>query len=160
LGLRGRAAKETAMAQDAIALLESDHQRVEELFREFRSAAGADAATRLQLAQVICMELTLHSIVEEEIFYPAFARATGDEQMANHANKEHEEVKRLIARVPSADNLDGAMESIRQRVMQHVEEERRGMFEKARASGMELATLGGRMQARRDEIVSGIHQPS
>lgn len=146
------------MAQDAIALLEADHQRVEELFRDFKAMGHGDPAARLQMAQVICMELTLHSMVEEEIFYPAFARATGDEQLTEHALKEHQEVKDLIARVPQAENLDGAMEAIRQHVMHHVEEERRGMFAKARACGMELATLGGRIQVRRAEVATTVHE--
>jgi hypothetical protein len=146
------------MAQDAIALLESDHHRVEELFRDFKSAG--DPAAKLHLAQVICMELTLHVMVEEEIFYPAFARATGDEQMVEHALKEHQEVKDLIARVPTAEKLDGAIEAIKQHTLHHVEEERRGMFAKARASGMELATLGGKIQARRAEVAEAIQAAS
>lgn len=145
------------MAQDAIALLDADHQRVEELFREFKSAGG-DPAAKLHLAQVICMELTLHSMVEEEIFYPAFASATNDDQLVEHALKEHQQVKDLIARVPSAENLDGAMEAIRQHVQHHVEEERRGMFAKARACGMELATLGGRIQTRRAEVAAAVQE--
>jgi hypothetical protein len=144
------------MAQDAIALLEADHHRVEELFSEYKSAA--DPAAKLNLAQIICMELTLHTMVEEEIFYPAFARATGDEQMLEHALKEHQEVKELIARVPTAENLDGAIEAIKQHTLHHVEEERRGMFPKARASGMELATLGGRIQTRRAEVAETIQE--
>jgi hemerythrin superfamily protein len=142
------------MAQDAIALLEADHHRVEELFREFKSAG--DPAARLHLAQIICMELTLHAMVEEEIFYPAFAQATGDDQMLEHALKEHQEVKDLIARVLTAENLDGAIEAVKQHTLHHVEEERRGMFAKARASGMELATLGGRIQTRRAEVADTI----
>jgi iron-sulfur cluster repair protein YtfE (RIC family) len=144
------------MAQDAIALLEADHQRVEELFREYKSAG--DPAAKLHLAQVICMELTLHAMVEEEIFYPAFARATGDDAMLEHAAKEHGRIKELIAKVPSAENLDGAMEAIRQHTMHHVDDERSGMFAKARASGMELATLGGRIQTRRAEVAEAIQE--
>ncbi len=144
------------MAQDAIALLEADHQRVEELFREFKLAG--DPAAKLHLAQIICMELTLHAMVEEEIFYPAFAQATGDEQMLEHALKEHGEVKELIARVLTAENLEGAIEAVKQHTLHHVEEERRGMFAKARASGMELATLGGRIQTRRAEVADAIQE--
>jgi hypothetical protein len=144
------------MAQDAIALLEADHHRVEELFRDFKSAG--DPQAKLHLAQVICMELTLHTMVEEEIFYPAFARATGDEDMLQHALKEHQEVKDLIARVPDAENLDGTVEAIKTHVLHHVEEERRGMFAKAKSSGMELATLGGRIQARRAEVAEAIQE--
>jgi hypothetical protein len=146
------------MAQDAIALLESDHQRVEELFREFKAMGGADPAARLQLAQVICMELTLHAMVEEEIFYPAVAHATGDQQLVEHAVKEHQEVKDLIARVPDAPNLDGAIEALRRHVQHHVDEERRAMFAKAKACGMELATLGGRIATRRAEVATAIQE--
>jgi hemerythrin superfamily protein len=144
------------MAQDAIALLEADHHRVEELFSEYKSSA--DPAAKMNLAQIICMELTLHAMVEEEIFYPEFARVTGDEQMLEHALKEHQEVKDLIAKVPNAENLDGAIEAIKQHTLHHVEEERRGMFAKARASGMELATLGGRIQTRRAEVADAIQE--
>lgn len=143
------------MAQDAIALLEADHHRVEDLFKEFKSAAD-DRAAKMHLAQVICAELTLHTMLEEEIFYPAYAQAVGDKDMVEHALKEHQEVKDLIARVPSSDNLDGTMEAIRQNVMHHVEEERRGMFAKARASGMELATVGRRMETRRAEVAAAV----
>src|SRR3954463_700452 len=111
------------MAQDAIALLEADHQRVEDLFREFKSAADPD--TKLHLAQIICMELTLHSMVEEEIFYPAFAAATNDSQLVERAQKEHQHVKDLIARVPEAENIDGAIEAIWRHALAHIEEERR-----------------------------------
>lgn len=144
------------MAQDAIALLEADHQRVEELFRAYQSAG--DASAKLHLAQIICMELTLHAMVEEEIFYPAFASATGDAQMLEHALKEHQKVKDLIAKVLSAENLDGSIEAIKQHTLHHVEEERRGMFAKARASGMELATVGGRIQTRRAEVAEMIEK--
>ncbi len=144
------------MAQDAIALLETDHHRVEELFREYKSAGDREA--KLNLAQIICMELTLHAMVEEEIFYPAFAQATGDQETLEHALKEHQEVKDLIARVLTAENLDGAIEAVKQHTLHHVEEERRGMFAKARACGMELATLAGRMQTRRAEVFEGIEQ--
>jgi iron-sulfur cluster repair protein YtfE (RIC family) len=143
------------MAQDAIALLEADHVRVEELFAAFKAARGNPAA-KLDIAQTICMELTLHSMVEEEIFYPAFAAATGNTDIVDHAEVEHQKVKELIAKVPDAENLDGAVEVLMRNVMHHVEEERREMFAKARASGMELATLAGRMQTRRQEVFAAV----
>lgn len=145
------------MAQDALALLEADHQRVEALYRDFKSAGG-DAAARLHLAQIICAELTLHAMVEEEIFYPAFAHATGDAQMVEHALKEHGRLKELIAKVPGAENVDGAVEAVCRTAMEHIEEERRDMFAKARACGMELATLGGRIQARRAEVAAAVQE--
>lgn len=145
------------MAQDALALLESDHQRVEGLFRDFKSIGG-DPAAKLHMAQIICMELTLHSLVEEELFYPAFAQALGDEQLVERALREHQHVKELIARVPTAENLEGAVEAIRQHALEHIEEERRDIFPKARSCGMELATLGGRIQSRRAEVATTVQE--
>jgi hemerythrin superfamily protein len=143
------------MAQDAIALLEADHQRVEALFKDFKSAAGNPAA-KLDIAQAICMELTLHAMVEEEIFYPAFAQATGDQQLVERARVEHQKVKELIAKVPDAENLDGAVQLIMRLTLEHVEEERRDIFAKAKAIGMELATLGGRIETRRAEVMAAV----
>jgi hemerythrin superfamily protein len=145
------------MAQDAIALLEADHQRVEGLFRDFKSAGG-DPVAKLHLAQIICMELTLHSMVEEEIFYPAFASATGDQHLVERARKEHQHVKELIARVPTAENLEGAVEAIWRHALEHIEEERRDIFTRAKSCGMELATLGGRIQSRRAEVATTVQE--
>ncbi|MBA2961698.1 MULTISPECIES: hemerythrin domain-containing protein [Ramlibacter] len=145
------------MAQDAIALLEADHQRLEDLVRDYKSA-GSDPSAKLHMAQIICMELTLHSMVEEEIFYPAFAHATGDEQMVERARKEHQHVKELIDRVPTAENLDGAVEAIWRHALEHIEEERRIIFAKAKSCGMELATLGGRIQTRRAEVATTVQE--
>lgn len=145
------------MAQDALALLEADHQRVEALFRDFKSA-GSDATGRLHMAQMICAELTLHAMVEEEIFYPAFAQATGDTQLLEHALKEHQHLKDLIARVPTADNVEGAIEAVCRHAFHHIEEERREMFAKARSCGMELATVGRRIETRRAEVAATAHE--
>jgi hemerythrin superfamily protein len=145
------------MAQDAIALLESDHQRVEALYRDFKGAGGTPD-TKMDLAQAICAELTLHAMVEEEIFYPAVAQALGDEALIAHAREEHQQVKELIAAVPQAENLDGAMAVIMRHVMEHVEEERREIFAKAKASGMELATVGRRIESRRAEVATAAHE--
>lgn len=110
------------------------------------------------MAQLICMELTLHAMVEEEIFYLAFAAAVGHEQLVARARKDHEDVKELIARVLTAENVDGTMEAIWRYSMEHIEEERKVIFAKARASGMELATVGGRIQTRRAEVATAIEE--
>jgi len=53
--------------QDAIALLTADHRKVEGLFEKYESAR----AKKADIAKQICMELTIHTMIEEEIFYPA-----------------------------------------------------------------------------------------
>ena len=145
------------MAKDAINLLDADHVRVESLFRDFQ-AADIDPATRLDIAQVICMELTLHAMLEEELFYPAFAQATGDRQMVEHARTEHEELKDLIAQVPNAPDVAAVIARLQKSTMEHVEEERREMFAKAKSSGMDLAELGRQLEIRKNELATTIHQ--
>src|SRR5471032_3048799 len=57
-----------AVQLDAIALLKADHRKVENLFAKFETARKPK---KQGLAQQICIELTIHTIIEEEIFYPA-----------------------------------------------------------------------------------------
>ena len=59
----------TKQQPDAIALLKADHSKVEDLFEKFEAAKSADK--KAQLAEQICTELTVHTMIEEEIFYPA-----------------------------------------------------------------------------------------
>jgi len=145
------------MAKDAVNLLDADHVRVESLFNDFQSA-DLDAATRLDIAQVICMELTLHAMLEEELFYPAFAEAMGDRKMVERARAEHQQLRDLIAQVPGAKDVDAVMVQIRKSTMEHVEEERRDMFKRARASTMDLVALGRQLEIRKYELAATIHQ--
>ena len=80
--------------QDACTLLDSDHQKVERLFAEYQSAGG-DSSRKSELAQTICQELTVHATIEEEIFYPAFRQATGDNNLVDEAEEEHQDAKDL-----------------------------------------------------------------
>ncbi len=54
---------------DAIVLLKADHRKVEELFEKFEKAK--DSKVKTALVHEICTELSVHTMIEEEIFYPA-----------------------------------------------------------------------------------------
>jgi len=77
---------------DAIALLKADHRKVEELFAKYETARGKKA----EIAKRICLELTIHTMIEEEIFYPACRKAGVDAAMMDEANVEHDGAKVLI----------------------------------------------------------------
>lgn len=141
------------MAQDAIELLEADHQRVEVLFRDFQTSR-ADPATKLDLAQIICMELALHATLEEELFYPAFAEASGDAQAVQHAREEHQQVKELIAQVPRAPDLDVIVKQIADTMLSHMQEERLALFPRARSSGLDVDALGRQIERRNAEFAA------
>ena len=88
------------MDTDVIDLLSEDHRKVEELFEDYESSKDeADDEAKAALVATICLELTVHATVEEEIFYPAAREALDEEDadMLDEAEVEHMTVKVLIA---------------------------------------------------------------
>jgi hypothetical protein len=143
------------MPQDAITLLDEDHQRVELLFNEYQSSI-ADRSRKNDVAQIICMELTMHAQLEEELFYPAFAQATGANQVVQDAVAEHQQAKDLIARIQGNPDPDALMLELQRAVQLHVAEERARIFPRARSVGLDLAGLGAQLEARKTELVAAL----
>ena len=86
------------MAQlDAVTMLDDEHNQVIRLFELYKSKR--DDRQRMVLAPRICRELEIHMQIEEEIFYPAYRAATGDEAVLADSRQEHEDARKLIARV-------------------------------------------------------------
>ena len=83
-------------SQDAIALLKRDHRAVEELFEKFEKASGD--GRKQKLAEEICLELSVHAQIEEEIFYPA-CEGKVDEDLLKESYVEHDGAKVLIAEI-------------------------------------------------------------
>ncbi|PZQ50243.1 MAG: hemerythrin [Novosphingobium pentaromativorans] len=146
----------TKKAQDAIALLKADHRTVEELFEKFESAkAPTKQAT---LAKQICTELIIHTIIEEEIFYPALKGKIEDE-MYDEAHVEHDGAKLLISQIlagePGQDFWDAKVTVLSEEIKHHVHEEempKEGMFAQARAADVDLDALGAQMAERKAEL--------
>ena len=87
-------AKARAKPLDAIALLKADHRQVEAWFSQFDKSKSADK--KQQLASNICAALTVHTTIEEEIFYPAFIEATDDKDTHHEAIVEHAGAKNVL----------------------------------------------------------------
>src|SRR5690606_39529288 len=113
---------------DAIALLKADHREVEDLFSKFESARGQEC--KRTIAEQICNELKIHTIIEEEIFYPAFRGKIEDDTL-DEAYVEHDGAKVLIndieAGEPKDDFYDAKVKVLSEEIKHHVhEEEMRG----------------------------------
>ena len=145
------------MPQDAITLLDEDHQRVELLFNEYQSSI-AERSRKNDVAQIICMELTVHAQLEEELFYPAFAKATGAQAVVQDAVAEHQQAKDLIARIQRTPDPDALMLELQRAVQLHVAEERARIFPRARSVGMDLVALGEQLEARKAQLVAALTQ--
>lgn len=146
------------MKQDAVALLKADHRKVEALFEQFEGAKKADQ--KQKLAMEICMELTVHAQIEEEIFYPA-CEAQVEEDLLNEAYVEHDGAKVLIADIESSNPEDGFYEAkvkvLSEQIEHHVKEEEKrmeGLFAQAKEAGLDMDALGEQLQARKSELVS------
>jgi hemerythrin superfamily protein len=158
----GRSAKGNGRkgGNDAIALLKADHREVEGWFEQFEKARSA--SIKQELATKICNALQAHTTIEEEIFYPAFLEATDDKEIHHEAEVEHDGAKKLIAEIESAgagdEYFDARVSVLSEMIKHHVkeEEQRGGMFAKARDSGMDLDSLGERMQQRKTELMGEI----
>ncbi|GGY86581.1 hemerythrin domain-containing protein [Pseudoduganella plicata] len=142
---------------DAVALLTSDHDKAKQLFREYdRVARLGDVQLKNDLALQICLELTVHTQIEEELFYPAVRSETGDETMVRDAIQEHAEVKELIAHIQgmAADDqdMDDTVAMLRRAIEHHVEEEERDMFPQARRSDVDLGRLREQLADRKEQL--------
>lgn len=141
---------------DAIAMLKEDHRKVEDLFEQFEKARGDDR--KKALAEEICMELIIHTMIEEEIFYPEL-RGKIEDDVLDEAHVEHDGAKLLIAELlqsgPSADFFDAKVTVLSEEIKHHVKEEERpssGMFAQARSAGVDLPGLGERLRERKEEL--------
>jgi hemerythrin superfamily protein len=146
----------SARSQDAVALLKADHRQVEEWFEQFEKAR--DDNRKQTLATKICNALKVHTMIEEEIFYPAFLEATEDKDMHHEAEVEHDGAKKLIEQIeassPDDDYFDSKVKVLSEMIKHHVKEEEQagGMFAEARKSDMDLDALGERMAQRKSEL--------
>jgi hypothetical protein len=144
---------------DAIALLKADHRKVEDLFEQFEGASGS--AKKQKIALQICLELTVHTQIEEEIFYPA-CEGKIEEDLLKEAYVEHDGAKVLIAEIeaggPDDEYYDAKVKVLSEQIEHHVEEEEKrmeGMFSQARKAGLDMDALGEQMAARKEELIAG-----
>ncbi|MFL6733634.1 MAG: hemerythrin domain-containing protein [Sphingomicrobium sp.] len=143
---------------DAIALLKQDHREVEELFEQFEKAKGD--GRKQKLAQQICLELTVHAKIEEEIFYPA-CEGKVEEDALKEAYVEHDAAKVLMAQIEAGDGqsdeyFDAKVKVLQEEIEHHVKEEESGkesIFSQARSADIDLKALGEQLAARKAELL-------
>lgn len=143
-------------APDAIALLKADHRAVEDLFEQFD--ATTSKAKQKSLATQICTELVIHTIIEEEIFYPAL-KGKIESDLLDESYVEHDGAKLLISQImagaPGEDFFEAKVTVLSEEIKHHVHEEempKEGMFAQARTSDVDLVVLGATMATRKEVL--------
>ncbi|MEA2623144.1 MAG: hypothetical protein QOH61_2054 [Chloroflexota bacterium] len=141
---------------DAIELLMADHRKVEKIMEELESTTERGVKTREELFRRLKLELTVHEIVEETIFYPALKAHPKAKDIVLEGYEEHHVVDMVmeeIAEVPYDDETWGAKAKVMiENIQHHIEEEEGEMFKQARQAfdRDELEQLGEQMATRKE----------
>ena len=154
--------------KDAIALLKQDHRDAKELFKHFEKAKGD--GRKEKLAHEICLALSVHFQLEEQIFYPA-CEGTVDEDELKEGYVEHDAAKLLVAEIEKNEGADDEFFDTKVHVLQeeiehHIKEEEgpNGIFSQARKGDLDMKAIGERLFERKKELLEryeadGLPQP-
>ncbi len=143
---------------DAIALLKADHRKVEDLFEQFEKATSS--SSKQKLVHAICTEFKIHTLIEDEIFYPAF-RGKIESDTLDEAYVEHDGAKVLVndieAGSPQDDFYDAKVKVLSEEIKHHVHEEEmpsEGMLAQCRKTDVDLVVLRDQLLARKEELLA------
>jgi len=151
---------------DALRLLTDDHDKMRKLLDELETTTERGVKTREELFSKIKGELTIHEIIEEEIFYPALKEHPKAKDIVLEGYEEHHVVDTVMAELedlPVDDESWGAKAKVmKENVEHHMEEEEGEMFQKARQvfDRDELEALGTRMERRKTEAQEELNVPA
>ncbi len=142
---------------DAITLLEDDHKRVQEMFKTAEKLGQDDLEELQEIVETACMELTVHTQVEEELAYPAFREVLEDGQdLMLEAEIEHQSATDLIAQLeemdPSDERYKPTFTVLGEYVNHHIKEEEKEIFPKVKKAGLDTDGLGQQIMARKAEL--------
>jgi hemerythrin-like domain-containing protein len=147
---------------DAISLLTEDHREVKRLLKELEGTTERASKGRKELFDRVKRELTVHEVIEEEIFYPTLKEHPKAKDIVLEGYEEHHVVDELmgeLSELPVEDETWGAKAKVmKENVEHHIEEEEGDMFEKARQifDKQELEDLGKAMADRKAEAMKQV----
>jgi len=137
---------------DALAHLTADHNRVRGVFARFQEAEkSGDVGEMADLARTIDVELTVHTDIEETVFYP-WAHGLSDDigEVVDEGVEEHHVVKTLLDEIRDLEPGDpqwvAKLTVVIENVEHHAEEEETELFPQVRGA----TDAGARDQLGRD----------
>ncbi|MDZ4761119.1 MAG: hemerythrin domain-containing protein [Alphaproteobacteria bacterium] len=141
----------------AVQLLKKDHREVEGWFDEYEQLERDDE--KLALFTRIATALKIHTMLEEEVFYPE-ERGDVEDDMLDEAYVEHDGAKKLIAEIeamsPGDEYYDAKVKVLGEYIKHHVKEEEQpgGIFAQAKKGEEDLDEMGERMKIRKQELLA------
>jgi len=146
---------------DAVEMLKADHQKVKKLFQTYEAAGDRAYQKKKDIAEQVFMEITIHSSLEEELFYPAVKEQADKEgkQLVAESVEEHHVVaifiKEMKALDPKDERYDAKFSVLQENVEHHIEEEEGELFPEAeQVLGKTIKDLGAQMEKRKDQLMA------
>ena len=158
--------KKNIPPQGALELLKADHDKVRGLFREFEDLKGIEDEDERkgQLVDEICHEITMHTMIEDEIFYPVLRSVIDDDDLMDEADVEHAGARELISQLevmyPGDEHYDATVTVLGEEIAHHIDKEESDMFDAARNAGLDLDDLGAQLATRKEELDEDLSAPA
>lgn len=147
-----------AAQKDVLGMLIDDHRKVKKLFKDFEKEK--DATRKQEVVKEACTELTVHTQLEEQHFYP-FLRDSDPSvfgSLLDEALVEHASAKDLISQLESMEPGDELYEAkvtvLGEYVNHHVVEEEDELFVKIISKKIDLKELSPIMEDAKQEFMS------
>ena len=138
-------------------MIRADHTHVLATFHQYE--IDTSPGTKRALVNTICLALEIHAQLEEEIFYPAMREIARDAGVVGKSVPEHDEMRRLVARLrsmePTDADYDATVMELMRDVMHHVADEETILLPDAeRSLADRLEELGAAMTKRRLQLAA------
>ena len=155
------------MSNDAIVLLKQDHKEIRRVFRKFQQAGENAAVQKGKLVDEIIELLTVHTYIENEVWYPRVRAMLPDlEDDVLESYEEHHVadvlVVELAAMKPLDERFDAKTTVLIENVTHHIEEEEQDWFPKVRdgLGRKALQEIGAELLAAKRKAPTRPSQPS
>jgi hemerythrin superfamily protein len=154
--------KSTMCKHDAVELLTRDQAVITQLFHDYERLLPLQGASarKAEIVAQLCLVLTVHAQVEEDIFYPAVLSAWGPEAFTKQILLDHDGAQELVARLekmqPGDTDYDATVAVLNAYVAPHMVNERECIYPKAVSAGLDMHALGQQIHLRQKELYENV----
>jgi hemerythrin-like domain-containing protein len=143
----------------ATQLLRDDHKVAKGLMIQTETTETRAPEMRSGVIRELFMLLEIHTLLEEELFYPELEKYSETAALIVLSFEDHEQVKKLIQDLRNMDPVTSEFEDQLQELISsasfHIETEEQSLFPLAeKLLGPKLEELGSQMHTRKEELMN------
>jgi len=135
-------------------MLREDHQKVKQLFNQFKESTNTNEKLDIVTAAITALEV--HATLEEELIYPAWKEHVDEQSLTDEAFAEHHVAHLLIKELkntnPEDESYLAKFTTLSEHVTHHIEEEEGKMFRQAEKADLDWDRLTKHVIERRQSL--------